>query len=507
MISIRRLKRNIISNAFGTIVPALAWFFVVPVLILKLGDAGYGVYTIAISFAGVLGFLELGLTSAATKFVAEVEIRNDQDKLEKIIANNLSIYIAIGIVISLVCLEFGGKIAPLLFHDTGLSQPELATMVLLMGLVLSLTLIKNAFASILMGLHRYDYYNFIQIGYAVLLALVQVLIVTLNGQVNSLLMGNIGVILASLVGFAVMIRKLLPGVHFVRLPDGYFLRVLFTFGMYMMVINLAGTLLFNLDKVIIGQILGPTSVSYYAIPSQITLKIHNGLAVFVSFLFPMASEVQSSGDKATMRNIFLQGMRFIALLDGAVMVFLAVFAQKILQVWISPDFAAQSSLLLVITAIGYIIYSLSITPYHILLGMGRPRALAIMNTTITLGVIAGLYFGLIWFGLVGGCVGVAIGFCTAAILPAFVQRKLEISWATIFKESYGRTLICTLGAALLSAFLPAALVIRLMYFAVFVVVLIFFGNTRLEDWRFFQNQWQRLVTQIVIMRKQIAHRN
>ena len=507
MISVRRLKRNVISNAFGTIVPALAWFFVVPVLVLKLGEAGYGVYTIAISFAGVLGFLELGLTSAATKFVAEVEIRNDHDKLEKIISNNLSIYIALGIIITLVCLEFGGKIAPLVFHDTGLSQPELATMVLLMGLILSLTLVKNAFASILMGLHRYDYYNFIQVGYAVLLALVQVLIVSLNGQVNSLLMGTVGVILASLVGFSLMIRKLLPGVRFFRLPDGYFLRALFTFGMYMMVINLAGTLLFNLDKVIIGRVLGPTSVSYYAIPSQITLKIHNGLAVFVSFLFPMASEVESSGDKVTLKNIFLQGMRFIALLDGAVMVFLAVFAQKILQLWISPDFATQSSLLLVITAIGYIIYSLSITPYHILLGMGRPRALAVMNTIITLGVIAGLYLGLTWFGLVGGCVGVAIGFCTAGILPAFVQRKLDISWTTIFKESYGRTLICTLGAALISVLLPSTPIIRLMYFVVFLFALIFFGNTRIEDWRFLQNQWQRLAAQIVVMRKQIAHRN
>ena len=507
MISIRRLRRNVISNALGTIVPAVAWFIVVPILVLHLGDVNYGTYTIAISFAGVMGFLELGLTSAATKFIAEVDIRSDENKLEKIIANNLTIFVGLGLLIVFICFQFGDRLALLLFKDSSLSAQQLKYLVIWMGVVLSLTLIKNAFASVLMGLHRYDLYNGIQIGYAIALAAVQAALVLWNGQVVSLLAGNALVILTSLAAFALVIHRLIPGIHFMRRPDGVFLRTLFAFGMYMMVINLAGTLLFNVDKVIVGQVLGPASVAYYAIPSQITLKIHNGLAVFVSFLFPMASEIQSSGDKATLKNIFMQGMRFILLFDGAVMVFLAVFSQKILALWIDENFAFQSAPLLVITAIGYILYSLSIIPYHILLGIGKPRVLAVLNTLVTGAVILGLTLGLTWRGLAGGCAGVALGFCSAAILPAYVQRELGISWKEVFEQSYGRTILCTLIGSIACAFLPTGLVFRLVYFAAFLIVLIFFGNTRIEDWYLVKAQWQQLVHKVPLLRGQFVHRD
>jgi O-antigen/teichoic acid export membrane protein len=506
-ISIQRLKRNVISNALGTIAPAVAWFLIVPILVAQLGEQGFGVYTIAISFAGVLGFLELGLTSAATKFIAEVNIRSNRRKLGKIISNNLSIYIGLGIIITTLGFVFAPEIGPMMFHGSGLEQNEMERMVQLISIILSITLIKNTFSSILMGLHRYDLYNAIQICYAVVLAIVQAGIVLNKGTIIALLAGNIALTAICLIAFIAVVQKLIPGVRMLRWPDGYFFRLLFSFGMYMMIINFAGTLLFNIDKVLIGQILGPKSVSYYAIPTQMTLKVHNALAVFVSFLFPMVSEVQSSGDKTTIKNIFLQGMRFMMLIDGLVMVFLAVFSQQIMHIWISADFAAQSALLLQITAIGYIFYSLSITPYHILLGMGRPKVLAILNLVTTLSVIGGLFAGLTWFGLVGGCVGALFGFVTAAIMPIYLQRVLGISWSTVFKQSYGRTILCTVSASFLSIFLPQSIAIRLLFFAIFILVLIFFGNARIEDWQFFQNQWQRITAQIVVLRNKNVHRN
>jgi O-antigen/teichoic acid export membrane protein len=490
---IRRVRRNAISNAIGVVAPALAWVMVVPFLVHSLGEQGYGVYTIAISFAGMLGFLELGLTSAATKYIAEVDTQSDPKRLEKIVSSNLSLYVGLGGVITLLCFISAPFIAPLMFRDSNMTQEDLALIVSMIGLIFAFTLLRNALSSVLMGLQRYDIYNGIQVTYAIALTLVQGTIAINGGQVTGLMLGNIVVMTASLIGLILAIHHLVPGIHLVRFPDTYFMRVLFSFGMYMMLINLAGTILFNVDKVIIGHILGSESVTFYAIPTQITLKIHNGLAVFVSFIFPLTSEVQSIGDKGTLKKIYLNSTRVITLLDGLAMVFLGTFAHQFLTLWIGPDFSAVSAPILILTALGYLLFALSITPYYVLLGMGHPRELAILNTLATLCVTSCLYVGVTSFGLIGGSVGAAIGMGAMVILPWYVQRLLGISWRTALRDGYGRNVLCSICGIVIGALLPNPFTTRVAFYIGFTTVLLLVGNTRREDWRIVQSTWQQAV--------------
>ena len=496
---IKLLRRNAISNGFGIVVPALAWFIIVPVLVHHLGEDGYGIYTIAISFAGILGFLELGLTSAAIKFVAQVDIRDNKEKLEKLVSSNLCFYIGIGSVVTLLSVFLSPYIAPYMFPESGINRSELILVVKLIGIILSLTLLRNAISSVLMGLHRYDAYNGIQVSYAVILVVVQWAIVISGGQLVALMIGNIAVMVGSLIGFIITIHRLVPKIRLIRLPDVYSLRLLFSFGMYMMLINFAATTLFNVDKVIIGWILGPESVTYYAIPTQIALKIHNGLAVFVSFIFPLASEVKSIGDTATLKKIYLQSMRFILLIYALAMVFLGTFAREILNIWIDPNYAAVAGNILVLTSLGYIFFSLSIIPYHILLGIGKPRSLAILNIIAALSVIICLYFGLIYYGLIGGMVGVVVGMGSHIFFPWYAQRSLKISWGNAIKESYGRTIICAIGGILISIMLPDQFLIKTLFFSIFVMVFLVCGNTKKEDWRKVQGTWQQVITYISVI--------
>lgn len=496
---IRLLQRNVISNAVGIVIPALAWVVVVPILVHCLGKQGYGVYTIAISFAGVIGFLELGLTSAAIKFISESEIRNNTEKLEKILSSNFSLYIILGGGITLLCLIFAPYIATLLFRDSGLDQEELSLVVRLVGIILTLTLLRNALSSVIMGFHRYDIYNAIQVSYAVALALVQGAIVIMGGQVVALMLGNIAAIAVGLIAFIFAIHHLIPKVRLLRLPDSYFLRALFSFGKYMMLISFVSAILLNVDKVIVGWVLGAESVTYYAVPAQIALKIHTGLAVFVSFIFPLASEVHSIGDKATLRKIYLQSMRFIILIDGLAMVFMGTFAREILAIWIDTGFAKVSAPILVFTSVGYLAFALSIVPYHILLGLGHPRELTMLNMLTTLCVISCLYAGLTWFGLRGGAIGAMIGMGTMVVLPWYTQRLLGIPWSTAFGDSYGYTIMCSISGIAISAILPPHFLIRLFFYVGFIVVLLVYGNTKRKDLQMIQNKLQQVFVNISVL--------
>ena len=50
----------------------------------------------------------------------------------------------------------------------------------------------------------------------------------------------------------------------------------------MMIINLGATLLHNLDKVMVGWVVGSEGVAYYSVPTQIAFKVHTGIALIVS---------------------------------------------------------------------------------------------------------------------------------------------------------------------------------------------------------------------------------
>jgi O-antigen/teichoic acid export membrane protein len=475
---LKYLWRNALSNAIGIVAPAIAWVIAVPILVHQLGEQGYGVFTIAISFAGMLGFLELGLTSAATKFIADVRIRSDKNQIEQILSTNLLLYLGIGSVVTLLCFVFTPGIAQLLFKDAGIDPAALSLVVRSIGILFTLTLLKNALASILMGLHRYDIYNVIQIIYAALLALVQVVIVLRGGSVLQLMLGNILVTGISLIGFTLAIHFLIPGVRFLRVPESYFARALFSFGMFMMLINLEGAILYNVDKIVIGRLLGLESVTYYSIPTQICFKVHSGLALFISFIFPLTSEVQSMGDRATLKRIFLDGMKTITFIDGTAMVFLGAFAPEILSFWIGAEFAGIAAPILIFTALGYLLFALSITPYHFLLGMGHPKEFAVLNLLATASVIAGLTLGIAHSGLTGGAIGAAVGMGAMVTLPWFVQRKLDIGWGETFRGSYGRNVLLSIGGIGLGAILPASIPIKLAFFGVYVLILLLFGNMK-----------------------------
>jgi O-antigen/teichoic acid export membrane protein len=476
------LRRNLISNAVGIVVPALSWVVVVPVLVRCLGVDGFGVYTIAFSLSGLMSFLELGLTSASIKFIADVEIRRSDETLEKIVSSNIFLYAGIGVFVVILTFLFATQLAALIFRETNVDADELALIVKFVGILVSMTLVKNSLASVVMGFQRYDIYNLIQVNFFILQAFSLVAASVIWKNIPSLMLANIGVMAVSIIGFIIAIRRLSPRTRLVRTPHAESLKILFSFGMYMMLINLSSTVLMNMDKVIVGWVMGPESVAYYSVPAQIALKIHNGLAVLIMFIFPLTSEVQSCGDESTVRQIYLHSMRFIVLADGVAMVFLSTFASDILKIWIDTNFSMASAHLLVLTSLAYLAFSLSITPFHMLQGIGRARELSLMCMATSFSVIACLYLGIDRFGLVGGCSGVIIGMATTIALPWYVQRILGITWAEAFNESYGRTLLCSVIGIAVGPIIPAKFVLRTIFYSAFIIFILVFGNTTKHDW-------------------------
>ena len=77
--------KNVGSNWIVTVVTVVAVYFLTPFTIHKLGDAGYGTWSLINSITGYLGLLVAGVPMASVRYFAQHVANGDTRKLNQAI--------------------------------------------------------------------------------------------------------------------------------------------------------------------------------------------------------------------------------------------------------------------------------------------------------------------------------------------------------------------------------------------------------------------------------------
>ncbi|MBM3341599.1 MAG: hypothetical protein FJY56_05750 [Betaproteobacteria bacterium] len=85
------MRSNIWWSAFGTIVPLLAAVVAIPPLIKAMGDARFGVLSLAWVLVGYFGFFDLGLGRALTHFIARQSGDGKEEKISAIVRSGITL--------------------------------------------------------------------------------------------------------------------------------------------------------------------------------------------------------------------------------------------------------------------------------------------------------------------------------------------------------------------------------------------------------------------------------
>jgi O-antigen/teichoic acid export membrane protein len=116
-------KANFAINVLGTIVPLAVAPLTVPIYVRRIGDARYGVLSIVWVLLGYFGFLDLGLSRAATNALARLRNAPHEARTRVLVTTPV---LGLGLFGSLCLAVFGSH---LLQHVLGLSEalkPEIA---------------------------------------------------------------------------------------------------------------------------------------------------------------------------------------------------------------------------------------------------------------------------------------------------------------------------------------------------------------------------------------------
>ncbi|MCZ7667692.1 MAG: oligosaccharide flippase family protein [Chloroflexi bacterium] len=303
-------------------------------------------------------------------------------------------------------------------------------------------MLRGAMSGVIRGFQRYDAVAITQTLYYALLFILQVAVVLLGGDVSELLLVNlVAAAILLLVNVYIVKKYLVHNLKLFTLPDRQIIRELFGFGMFLLVANLGGMLLTSVDKLIIINLLGAATLTYYAVPIQLFTYVHRFGNVFASILFPLTSELQSAQDTQNMRRLYLRSTRLIVVLTTIPTVSLSVFSKEVLSIWVNPELAVISAPIMQVASIGYLFQYIAIVPYYFLLGTGNVRQVATSLIAISVVTLSLLYVGIENFGLIGGVLGISLGLALMLIFPVVVQRSMQIPIREALKQGYGFTLI------------------------------------------------------------------
>lgn len=407
------LARNTMINALGHALPLLVAVLAIPAVVRGLGEDRFGVLTLAWILLGYFAVFDLGLGRAATKFVAEALGRDDRASIPTLVWTAILVQTVFGVVT-------GGVVAlatPVAIDRFFAIPDELAEQTRLSFLLLAasvpVVLVSGSLRGILEAAQRFDLTNAVKVPSACASYLLPLLGLALGLDLAGIIALLLAARAVALVVLAILCQRVFPGL--LRNPSIRWeaLRKLAGFGGWVMATSVTIPVLMYLERALITSMVSVGALTFYNVPYEMLSRLAFFPASLALTLFPAFSFAQAHG-RAWLEELIARPVKYTVLLVTPVLLFIAVFASELLELWFDTDFAAESARTLQILTGVFFVNAFAQIPFAAVQGLGRP------DLKVKLDLLEIPFFALLCWMLIpgGGIVGAAWAKFGVALIDA-----------------------------------------------------------------------------------------
>jgi O-antigen/teichoic acid export membrane protein len=404
----RLLARNTGFNLAGELVSVCVGVMCIPFVVRRLGTESFGILSIAWTLLSYMSLFDLGLSRATTKFVAEAVSTGEHEKIPSLVWTSITLQMALGIFGAALLAGSSHLLAERVFKIPTELMREAENAFLILALAIPIVLITNCLRGVLEAVQRFHIINYVKIPTNVLMFATPLLLIPLGGRLPSI------IALMTLFRFFAMVALLrfcLPLLHvpsFRDIIEKRSLKQLLKYGSWLTVSTVTAPLLMYADRFAIGALLSVGALAYYSGPADLVNRFLVIPACLASTLFPAFSSLDAAGATKKLEEIYGRALKYIVVVMGPLLLVVAAFSRDILQAWLGPVFAGQSTLPLQILAVAVFINALIIFPYSLLQGVGRPDLTARFHL-----LELPLHLGLVWIlvsrmGITGAAIALVV---------------------------------------------------------------------------------------------------
>ena len=322
--------------ALATQLTTAAFTAVITVFLVRaLDPAGYGLFALALGFAGLVALpADFGVSSSSARFIAER--RGDPAAVAAVLVKALGLKLVLTSLASLALIALAEPIAAL--YD----QPDLAWPLRAVSLALLGQNLVFLFASAFVAMGRVAWQFALVLCEAAIEATATLALVLVAGGATAAAFGRaIGFCCGALIGAAFMLR-LLGRRAIARRRGGPRLRELAGYAGALMIVDGAYAIFTQSDVLLIGAILGATAAGVYAAPLKLTALLHYpGLSIANAIAPRVARHVDHPPDVGSLTT----GLRLLIILQAAIAVVVVVWAEPIVSLVLGPGYSESTDVL------------------------------------------------------------------------------------------------------------------------------------------------------------------
>jgi O-antigen/teichoic acid export membrane protein len=437
--------RNGLANWTGFAAQVCVTFVTAPIIVHRLGDLRYGLWSLVESILAYLMLFDLGLTASVVRYTSKYDALEDVEQRNRVFSTSIFLFALVGLI------ALGVSVLLALFSTSVFDIPaevsvEGRWMFILLGLNLAIGLPMNVFPSILAGLSKYPLTSAIRTACLLVRSGMIVAAVTqghgLIGLALAITAGN----LLEHLALAIAVRRCLTDFRFsVSLVDRKTFAMIRGYSLNAMFIAINHRISFKTDPIVIGLFLGPAAITPFAIGKKLVGHATSSFRAFTQVLTPAVSAMDAIGEQHRIRRLMLEGSRLGLWCVIPIEIWLLVMGEPFLTLWIGPRLAEEAWPVLAIMAVPLVFSIAQSVSTRILFGTDGIRWLAWTGAIQALSNI-GLSLLLVTpLGIAGVALGTAIPHVVYNLaVEHHVCKKLGIGLRQILAESYVKPLLSAL---------------------------------------------------------------
>ena len=440
------VARNTLWNLAGMVLPAVAAVAAIPLLVARLGEARFGVLTLAWGLSLLFALSDLGLARATTTLLARSWSSAPMRERAGLLWASLGGHLVLGLLGGLAFAGLTPWMMTRLLEVPGDLQAETSRAFYLLALTIPFVLAGNPLRSVLETTQRFAALNAIRIPISILNYAGPLVLAIWTPRLEAV----IGVIVATRVAgffaFAAVVLRVAPRLLRPARPSRETLRALVRTGGWLGATGFALPAVASLDRVVIGARLTVADVGYYAAPYEVVTKLWFLSGSLLLVLYPVFSALTDDG---RLQRTYWRAVRHLFVPVVAAAAVIIAFSTELFSLWLGPGFGAEAAPVARWLALGVVLSVVGQVPTTLLQCRGRPELPAIVHLIeVPLYALAAW-----WLAGVAGTAGVAVAWTARAALEAMVlfgAASIVLPSARAGGDLRASLVMAALGAALLA---------------------------------------------------------
>jgi len=208
----------------------------------------------------------------------------------------------------------------------------------------------------------------------------------------------------------------------------------------------------HLEKLLIAMLASTTMITYYIVPHNLLTRLWLISSGFATALFPTLSQITGSENLSLVSSVINKSIKFISSVSAFILIWLFVFADSFLKIWMGNNFAMLSTNVIRILCFGFWLNLIAQIISTFFRASNRPQIPAIFHIIEVLIYIPIAYWLIAKYNLEGAAYAWLIRIVADALMLIIAyQIIIKIKAYALFKAIFNEATIsvCITGAILL----------------------------------------------------------